>query len=249
LPIDPFRIQFLTVTLDSQVVLAVVGLVVAGLVVGRAAPRVGLPDIGAGAWWDVAAAALIGARMLWVAAHLDYYVRGPLQALVLTDGGLHPVGLVLGAAYGVWRLVKERGEPRPWRPALELLALGVLAFFLFERAGCALTTCGSGPPADVAWALRRGDELRQPLALYQVGVLAISLWLVAEVPAVARRAVPVALTALAVIEVIGLILGGRALDGVVAVLLAGALATAALSPAARRRAAGCGRAHPLLRRP
>lgn len=237
-PVDPFRVQFLTVTLDSQVVLTLVGLVAAGFIVQLAARGAGVADVGVGTWWDVVTTAVIGARALWVLLHLDYYLRGPLQALVITDGGLHPAGLVLGAAYGVWRLASAGGDDRrPWRSVLELVALGVLVTFLVERAGCALTTCGGGPPTDVAWALRRGDELRQPLALYQAVILAGALLLATEVPRLAGRTFPLALGALALVEVVGLAWGGRGAESLVALVLAGVLALAASSPAVRRRAA------------
>lgn len=271
MPVDPFRIQFLTVTLDSQVVLTLVGLVLAGLAFGQAARRDGLHAIGAGAWWDVATAAVIGARAVWVLTHLDYYLRGPLQALVVTDGGLHPVGLVLGAAYGTWRLgspSRERegqrvvgtegtsslppGEGQKasvdsgrgalsttpdaagWRRLVPLVALGTLVTFLFERTGCALTTCGGGPPTEVAWALVRGTELRQPVALYQVAVLASALLLVTEVPRVWARTLAITLTALALVEIISIAAGSRGVEGLVALTLAGFIPRLAAAWAAWR---------------
>ncbi|MBI2755924.1 MAG: prolipoprotein diacylglyceryl transferase [Chloroflexi bacterium] len=255
MPVDPFRIQILTLTLDSQVVLTLVGMAVAGLVFRLAARRAGFSDFSAATWWDVVTAAIIGARLVWVVLHVEYYLRGPLQVLVVTDGGLHPVGLVLGAAYAVWRLNASHpaanvrlvpdsgGEPigpspapgadaRPgesgaWRPIVGIISVGVLVAFLFERAGCALTTCGGGLPADLAWALRRGDELRQPVALYQVAIVAVALLLVTEAPRLARRAFEVGLVALTLVEIVGLTWGGRGPEELVALVLAGGLALAA----------------------
>lgn len=221
--VDPFRIQFLTVTLDSQVVLTLVGIVVAGFTFRLAARRVGFADFGAGTWWDVVTAAVIGGRALWVVTHLDYYLRGPLQIAVITDGGLHPVGLALGAAYSIRRLAAHQPGRDAWRTILGLVAIGALVTFLFERAGCALTTCGGGPPTDVAWALRRGEELRQPLGFYQVTILAGALVLVTEVPRLASRSFPVALAALALVEVIALLWGDRGSEGLAALFVAGAL--------------------------
>jgi len=223
---DPFRISFLTVTLDSQVVLALVGLVVAGFVVHLAARREGL-DLRAGDWWDLVTGAVLGGRLVWVASHLDYYLRGPLQVVVIIDGGLHPIGLVLGAAYAL-RSLRRRTLRAPWRVLVGLIALGTVTTFLFERTGCALTTCGAGPLADIPWALRRGDEWRQPLALYQSIVLAGALLLLVEPRRLRRWGFAITLATLTLVELIGLVLGGASADSLAALGLAGGLYASAL---------------------
>ena len=55
--LDPFRIQFMTVSLDSQIVLTLVGLVMAGTALQRAGRQYRV-DLGASDWWDTAFAAL-----------------------------------------------------------------------------------------------------------------------------------------------------------------------------------------------
>ena len=82
--LDPFRIQILTLSLDSQIVLTLVGLVVAGLVVRQAARHEGL-GVSAGHWWDLVFAAVVGARLVWVITHAGYYLRQPLQAVVVLE--------------------------------------------------------------------------------------------------------------------------------------------------------------------
>ena len=242
MPIDPFRIQFLTVTLDSHVVLAIVGIALGGLTFRAAASRAGFTHFGAGTWWDVITAAVIGGRAVWVATHLEYYVRAPLQALVVIDGGLSAVGLVLGAAYAVGRLARG-GDRGAWRGILEFVALGTLVTFAFERAGCALTTCGGGPPTDVAWALLRGDELRQPIALYQAAIVIVALLLATELRRMLGQALPLVLVALGLVQVAALAWGGHGpdLDSLAALVLAVTLPTAAWlissTPRANARAA------------
>ena len=131
--LDPFRIDILTVSLDSQFVLTVVGLVVAGVLFGRAARERGL-GLDAGHWWDLVFDAIVGGRVLWVLTHPEYFIRQPLQ-IVAFDGGLHAVGMVLGAAYWLWRLQQSGGMGAAfWRPATDLAALGILTTYLFERA-------------------------------------------------------------------------------------------------------------------
>ena len=229
---DPFRIQLLTITLDSQVVLTIVGVAASGVVFSLAARRMGAA-VGAGTWWDLVTAAVVGARVVWVVTHLDYYLRGPLQVVVILDGGLSPVGLVLGMAYGLWRLRGHRPGGPAWRVLVELAALATVVAFLVERAGCALTTCGGGPLTDAVWALRRGDELRQPLALAQVAILATALlWATAG-----RRPkgsiFSVAWAALAAAEVLAL-WAGRGGEPLIALGMAMALYGAAASLEGRR---------------
>lgn len=222
--LDPFRIQVLTVSLDSQAILTISGLVAAGLVFRQAARQSGL-GLGAGDWWDIAIAAVLGARLLWVVTHPAYYLRQPLQVVVVLDGGLHPLGLALGAAYGVWRLGRPGGAA-PWRLAADLAAIGILTTLLFERTGCALTMCGAGPPSDLPWALLRGHEWRAPVALGQVVVLAVALVASAELLRRRGAATSIALAALALSEVVALAAGTGSLEVLLAV---GALAAAFLA--------------------
>ena len=207
---DPFRIQLLTLSLDSQAVLTVVGLVAAAFVFRLAARRVSL-DLRAGHWWDLVTVSAVGGRLLWVATHADYYLRQPLQVVVIVDGGLHPLGLALGAAYWVWRLGRPC-EGIPWRLVVDIVAVGTLTTLLFERVGCALTTCGAGPASALPWALLRGAEWREPVALEQVFVLAIALAVSAEVLRVRGAAFATALAALALVELVAFATGSLSLE-------------------------------------
>ena len=218
---DPFRVTFLTITLDSQAVLAVLGLVVAGLMLRLAARRDGL-ELRASDWWDIVTAAVIGGRLLWVATHLDYYLHGPLQVVVIVDGGLDPIGLVLGAAYAI-RGLRKRAPAAPLATLLGPVAVAVVAAFIFERAGCSLTTCGAGPLTDLPWALRRGDEWRQPLALYQLVVLAVALLMMTELRQLTRSTFAIALVAVGLNELIALALGGRSWEALLALVVAALL--------------------------
>lgn len=224
--LDPFRVQLLTLTFDSQAVLALIGVAVAGYVFRLAARRARF-DLGASDWWDLAVAAVIGGRVVWVAMHLDYYLRGPLQVLVIIDGGLDPVGLVLGAAYAV-RGLRRRTPGAGWQTLIAPVALAVLTFVLVERAGCALTTCGGGAPTDLPWALRRGDEWRQPLALYQAVIIAGALLLAVEWRGLAGRAFALALVALSLVELMGLLVGRGSPTGLLALGVASVLYLAAV---------------------
>lgn len=213
--LDPFRVQFMTVSLDSQAVLTLVGLVVAGVVFHRAARQEGVA-LSAGDWWDLVFASVVGGRLTWIVTHAEYYVRQPLQVVVVLDGGLHLIGLALGAACWVWR--HSQTDDLPWRRVVDVVAIGVLTTFLFERTGCALTTCGTGPASELAWAILRGGQWYAPLALAQVGVLAVAL--IASVDGLRRRgaAFAIALGALLLVEAIAFLSGRPSMDGVVALM-------------------------------
>lgn len=210
--LDPFRIQVLTVSLDSQMVLAIIGVAVAGVVFRQAARQQAL-DLSTGDWWDLVLASVVGGRLAWMVTHAEYYLRQPLQAIVVLDGGLHTIGLALGAAYWVWR--HSQPDATPWRRVVDLVAIGVLTTFLFERVGCALTTCGTGPASDLPWAIVRGDQWYAPMALEQVVVLAVALIVGVESLRMHGAAFAVALGALVLVEGVAFSSGRPSIDGVI----------------------------------
>lgn len=220
---DPLHLQLLTVSLDSQIVLAAVGIILGGVLFGRAARQAGVPGLGASDWFNLVLGAVVGSRLVWVGSHFDYYFRAPLQLAAFTDGGFTAIGLVAGMSYGVWRLRCEGRSPA-WRILVDLVAAATVITLTWERAGCALTSCGSGPPSDVAWALQRSDELRQPVALYQVAILAAAALLLHERRWQVGQRFWIALATLTATTVAGQHWGNQsALDGLVAELMAGSL--------------------------
>jgi prolipoprotein diacylglyceryltransferase len=176
--LDPFRIQVWTLSIDSQIVLTVVGLVVAGLLVRQAARQLG-DGLSAADWWDLVFSMAVGGRLVWVITHAEYFLRQPLQVAVIVDGGLSVTGFALGAIFWVWRFGRG-GDALAWRIVVDLVAIGILTTALFERVGCALTTCGTGPTSDLPWAILRGDGWHAPIGLAQVVLLAVALSVAAE---------------------------------------------------------------------
>lgn len=205
---DPLRIQLLTLSLDSRAVLTVLGLVTAAIVFRVAARRVAV-DLGAGHWWDLVTVSIVGARLLGVASHADYYLRQPLQVVVIVDRGLQPLGLAFGAAYGVWRLGRP-GDGASWRLVADLVTVGTLTTFLYEWTGCALTSCGAGPASLLPWALQRGAEWREPVALARIVVLALALAVSVELLRARGAAFATVLLALALAELLALATTGYA---------------------------------------
>jgi len=235
--LDPFRIQLLTISLDSQIVLAMIGVTAASILFRQAARQEGV-DFSAGDWWDLVFGAVIGGRLIWVITHAEYYLRQPLQAVVVLDGGLHPAGLVLGAAYWVWRHGRSADGPC-WRTVADLVAVGALTALLFERVGCALTTCGTGPVSELPGAILRGAEWRAPMALLQVIILAVALIIAAQRLAARGAAFITTLAALAAVEAVAFSAGRPVLASVAALSILAAIyaASARYSMAAMRPAA------------
>ena len=173
---DPFRLQFLTVSLDSEVILAVVGVLVAGLVARTLARRFGRAP--ADAWeatLDVAFWTLAGARLGWVAWHLSYYIGAPVQIAAIGDGGfLFSAGEVAGL-YILRRWRTRLGYT--WQELGILAAPAIAAALLLDRAGCSLTACGAGQPTQAAWAIVRSGSHLHPVGLYGTAIWLATLWI------------------------------------------------------------------------
>jgi prolipoprotein diacylglyceryltransferase len=176
---DPFRIQFYTVSLDSEAALALIGVMLAGLAARAAARRVlGSPSAVWDATLEVAFWTIVGARLGWVVSHPEYYLRAPLQVFAVGDGGFLFGTGELAAAFLLWRY---RGRLELSWPELGAIAGPAVAIALvLDRAGCALGACGAGQPTSVPWALVRSGVSLQPIGLYGVVV-----WLIAW--AIVRR--------------------------------------------------------------
>ena len=213
---DPFRIQFLTVSLDSEVVLLIVGVCVAWLVAREAARSHGrtLTEL-LDATVDVAFWAIVGARFGWVATHLDYYGRAPLQVAAAGDGGfLYGTG-ILTAIWLLWR--RRASLELSWGELGTTAVPAIMVALLLDRAGCALTACGAGQPTDAPWAL-----VRSGASFHPIGVYGMTIWLTAWLALRGRVAVSVPnrawlmlLTALVLERGVAWGLGHEGLDGLV----------------------------------
>lgn len=170
---DPLRLQILTLSLDSEVMLVLVGVIVAALVARGGARRLGLaPRAGSDAVVDAATWALGGARVGWVMTHLGYYGRALQPIFALGDGGYLFTTGALAVAWYCARLRRELGIS--WHDLGVLAGPALAAAFLFDRAGCALTGCGTGRPTDLPWALVRSGSAVHPVGLYGVVVWALA---------------------------------------------------------------------------
>ena len=140
------------------------------------------------ATWCVPAA-LIGARIYYVATNWARFSDDPAAAFRIWEGGLGiPGGVLLGAAVGVW-LARRNGWSLP--PILDAAAVALPTGQIIGRFGNWFNQELYGRPTDLPWALEIDPEHRvdgfeqfatfHPTFLYEIlwniGLLVFLLWL------------------------------------------------------------------------
>ena len=166
----------------------------AGIVAGvalavRLAHRRGVPvsaalDI---AWW-VLAAALLGARLWYVALHVAEYAANPLPATFIWEGGLALPGAITAGAFGV--LAAARYLRLPAGICVDAAAIGTALGQAIGRLGCLPAGCSLGRIVVAGAALpslplpdptglvqaRFPSQLVEALAEAVLGALLLALW-------------------------------------------------------------------------
>lgn len=113
---------------------------------------------------------LVGARIGYVLAHLDYYITQPLDTLKIWQGGLAFYGAFLGGLLAVliWFLREERKNLWKWLDAaIPALVLGNG----IGKIGCFLNGCCYGRESDIFWAVKipilEDNIARHPVQIYE----------------------------------------------------------------------------------
>lgn len=107
---------------------------------------------------------IIGARLLYVAMNLSYYLGHPVEIFLLQKGGLaFHGGFVLALIAGVF-IVKRRGLPLG--KIADLIILYLPLAHAIARIGCFLNGCCYGKPTGAAWAVQFPSH---SLAVHQFG--------------------------------------------------------------------------------
>jgi len=157
----------------------------------RELARSGLPvEASEAAIWGLAGG-LIGAKLLWVAEHLD---EAPFMALLFARGGLSWYGGLVGGVGAGLLVIAARGYPLTVTLAA---ATPALAFgHLLGRIGCFLVGDDYGRPSHLPWAVAFPEGLPpttvpvHPTQLYEALFLGWLGWMLLRWR---RRAVPDAL--------------------------------------------------------
>jgi phosphatidylglycerol:prolipoprotein diacylglycerol transferase len=96
-------------------------------------------------------AALIGARLTYVAGQWDYFVQNPLEIVMLQNGGLVFLGgFLLGLAVLCWLALRRRLAPLK---IMDATAPGVSLGYAIGRLGCFLNGCCFGQPTGLPWGI------------------------------------------------------------------------------------------------
>ena len=197
---QPF-IQIFGLAISAAPAAVWLGAVIAIWLVGRTAAWRGLDGRALGDALTVAGfAALLGARLGYVALHASAYLRDPLAALALSTSALDGiVGALAGVGVLAWRL--RRAGMLRWAaadalapPAL-VLAMGLALASYFEGAVF-------GAVADVPWAVEVWGAARHPVQFYEMAGLLATL---AVVIFLRRRVAPEGALALGVVLAYGVL--------------------------------------------
>jgi phosphatidylglycerol:prolipoprotein diacylglycerol transferase len=94
---------------------------------------------------------IIGARLLFIVEHWDYYSAGPGEILALNQGGISVWGAVLGGVLGAWLFALWRGYPVG--RGLDISAFGFLIGLAIGRIGDLVNGEHLGRASDLPWAV------------------------------------------------------------------------------------------------
>lgn len=164
------------------------GFLVAILVAGREAKRLGLPE---GRFYDlcfyIILAAIVGSRLLFVLVDIKPFLQNPLKIFAVWEGGLvFHGGLIAAVATAIFYM---RRHGLPWRPTFDALAVGMPLGVMFGRIGCFMAGCCFGRPSDLPWAVRFTHpetlcpvlDYLHPAQLYEallsLGIFGVVFWL------------------------------------------------------------------------
>lgn len=110
-------------------------------------------------------AAVIGARLYYVVAfNLDYYMKNPLEILMIQQGGLSIQGaLITGVLFGYW--FTKKNEIPFWRAA-DTFAPGVILGQAIGRIGC--DVFGIPMKNIYPWGININNQILHPAQMYEM---------------------------------------------------------------------------------
>lgn len=152
----PELIKIGPLTLHTYGVLVAIGFLLALGIALRQAKRQGIPhaliaDLG----FYILVSAIIGSRVFYVLLNLPYYLRNPIDAFKIWEGGLVFYGGLIFVIPIVMWYVKRKGLDL-WAVA-DISAPSLAVGHAIGRLGCFSAGCCYGAPSDVPWAVTFSD--------------------------------------------------------------------------------------------
>jgi prolipoprotein diacylglyceryl transferase len=161
-PYSPFVFQIGSFALRWYSLLIVIGIFVAIWLTRREFARRGYsPDLVDDFAYLAVPLGIIGARLYHVFTTLDVYLRDPLAALQIWNGGLGIYGAVIGGVIGVYIMARRRNIP--FALVLDAAAPGLIIAQAIGRWGNYFNQEIFGPPTDLPWGLYVDPAYRPPV--------------------------------------------------------------------------------------
>jgi prolipoprotein diacylglyceryltransferase len=119
---------------------------------------------------------LIGARLVFVAQHLDAYLASPLSLFSLNMSSLDRSGGLVSAV--IIMVLLGRRHHLPLRPTLDALAPGLAVILVAMGIAHLLSGNAYGSPSQLPWAIYLWDEYRHPTQVYETvaALLILVVW-------------------------------------------------------------------------
>ncbi len=122
---------------------------------------------------------ILGARVAYIVANLDYFMTTPWEMVRIDKGGLIWYGGFLGASLAL--IIFARRNKEPLMKLADFTISGVPLGHAIGRIGCFLNGCCYGTPTHGSWAVYTADAWRYPVQLYEAVfnllVYGILLWI------------------------------------------------------------------------
>src|SRR5690606_38666295 len=139
---------------------------------------------------------ILGARLFYVIDHAGYFVRHPLEALKIQEGGLAVYGAVIGGFFSVLLLTRLFGYP--FGQVIDAIAPGLILAQAVGRCGCLINGDAWGAPTDGPFsatyphpaALLPSSLLGVPTHPYPIYDMTMNLAIFGVVVWLGRRSLP-----------------------------------------------------------
>ena len=109
-------------------------------------------------------AAIIGSRVFYIVLNFNYYLKNPLEAVMIWRGGLVFYGGFIFAFFTCYFYLKK--QKMPFLKTCDILAPGLALGEAFGRIGCFFAGCCYGTSSNLPWAV----IFNHPQSLAKIGV-------------------------------------------------------------------------------